>query len=137
MSYNEFLFKLKKYQPFEVLAGLKICKLNETTILNTCNNNKYDFQTSDDFKYEVKTDEMSLKTNNFFIEFMGYGKPSGIAITEAEFYIINDTIIYYLIDTDILKQLVKNTRIFKTKDGKTSGHLLTRKILEENSYILK
>ena len=28
-------------------------------------------------KYEVKTDELSLKTNNLFIEFEGYKKPSG------------------------------------------------------------
>jgi hypothetical protein len=137
MSYNEFLYKLKKYQPFEVVAGLKICKMNDVNILNTCNNNKYDFQTDDNLKYEVKTDEMSIKTNNFFIEFLGYGKPSGIATTEAEFYIINDTSIYYLIETDKLKELVLNTRIFKTKDGKTSGHLLSRTVLEQNSFILK
>jgi len=136
MSYNEFLYKLKKYQPFEVVAGLKICKLNNVNILNTCNNNKYDFQTDDNLKYEVKTDEMSIKTNNFFIEFGGYDKPSGIAITEAEFYIINDTSIYYLIDVCLLKQLVKKARIFKTKDGKTSGHLLSRDELQSNSKII-
>jgi hypothetical protein len=110
--------------------------LNNVNILNTCNNNKYDFQTDDNLKYEVKTDEMSIKTNNFFIEFGGYDKPSGIAITEAEFYIINDTSIYYLIDVCLLKQLVKKARIFKTKDGKTSGHLLSRDELQSNSKII-
>ena len=30
-----------------------------------CNNYKYDFKTSHNLKYEVKTEPMSLKTNNF------------------------------------------------------------------------
>ena len=136
MSYDKFLENLKTYQPFEIIAGLNICKLNNVNILNTCNNNKYDFQTDDNLKYEVKTDAMSLKTNNFFIEFFGYNKPSGIATTEANYYIINDTSIYYLIEINKLKEIAKKCKIFKTKDGKTSGHLISREILILNSIII-
>ena len=136
MSYNKFLINLRKYQPFEIIAGLKICKLNNVNILNTCNNNKYDFQTDDNLKYEVKADAMSLKTNNFFIEFYGYNKPSGIATTEANFYIITDTNIYYLIDVTKLKDITKKCKIFKTKDGNTSGHLIGREMLILNSIII-
>ena len=105
MTYENFLIKLKKYQPYEELASEKICLLNSVSVLNTCNTYKYDFETSDGIKYEVKADEMSLRTNNFFIEFIGYGKPSGITTTEAKFYILTDTKIYYLIDVDELKKI--------------------------------
>ena len=47
-------------------------KINYVKVLNYCNNNKYDFMTSDNLKYEVKTEPASRKTNNFLIEFKGY-----------------------------------------------------------------
>ena len=136
MSYNDFLDKLKKYTPYELIAADKICSLKFVSVSGICKNYKYDFMTSDNIKYEVKTDVMSLKTSNIFIEFMGYGKPSGIATTEANFYIINDTINYYLISVIKLKQLVKNTRILNTKDGLTSGFIISIKTLTENSKII-
>ena len=121
MTYENFLIKLKKYQPYEELASEKICLLNSVSVLNTCNNYKYDFETSDGIKYEVKADEMSLRTNNFFIEFIGYGKPSGITTTEAKFYILTDTKIYYLIDVDELKKICIDKPILTTRDGLTMG----------------
>jgi len=136
MSYNDFLDKLKKYTPYELIAADKICLLKFVSISGICKNYKYDFMTSDNIKYEVKTDVMSLKTGNIFIEFLGYGKPSGIATTEANFYIINDTVNYYLIETIKLKELVKNTRILNTKDGLTSGFIITTKTLKDNSKII-
>ena len=136
MSYNDFLNNLKKYTPFELVAADKICCLNFVSVSGICKNYTYDFMTSDNIKYEVKTDVMSLKTGNIFIEFMGYGKPSGIATTEANFYIINDTVNYYMISVLKLKELVKNTRILNTKDGLTSGFIITIKTLRENSKII-
>ena len=71
MSYNDFLDKLTKYTPYELIAADKICCLKFVSVSGICKNYKYDFMTSDNnIKYEVKTDEMSLKTNNIFIEFM-------------------------------------------------------------------
>ena len=136
MSYNDFLNKLKKYTPYELIAADKICLLKFVSVSGICKNYKYDFMTSDNIKYEVKTDIMSLKTDNIFIEFMGYGKPSGIATTEANFYIINDTVNYYMISVIKLKQLVKNTRILNTKDGLTSEFIISIKTLKENSKII-
>lgn len=136
MTYENFLIKLKKYQPYEELASEKICLLNSVSVLNTCNTYKYDFETSDGIKYEVKADEMSLRTNNFFIEFIGYGKPSGITTTEAKFYILTDTKIYYLIDVDELKKICIDKPILTTRDGLTMGHIVKRAVIKENSIII-
>ncbi len=135
MSKN-FFENLRKYQPFEIIAGEKICKLNNVNILNTCNNYKYDFQTDDNLKYEVKTDAMSLKTNNFFIEYYGYKKMSGISTTEANYYIINDTNIYYLISVTKLREITLKSKTLTTKDGSTSGHILSRATLLLHSTII-
>ena len=136
MTYENFLIKLKKYQPYEELASEKICLLNSVSVLNTCNTYKYDFETSDGIKYEVKADEMSLRTNNFFIEFIGYGKPSGITTTEAKFYILTDTKIYYLIDVEALKKLIITCPILTTADGETMGHIVKKAVIKENSIII-
>ena len=133
---NNFYKNLKKFQPYEEEAAKRIEKINNVKVLNYCNDNKYDFLTSDNIKYEVKTEPASLKTNNFFIEFEGYGKPSGINTTEANYYIINDTITYYLISVDKLKLLIEHKPIIQTKDTKTSGRLIKTQIIKDNSIII-
>ena len=133
---NSFYKNLKKFQPYEEEAAKRIEKINNVKVLNYCNDNKYDFLTSDNIKYEVKTEPASLKTNNFFIEFEGYGKPSGINITEADYYIINDTITYYLIGVSKLKLLIKDKKIISTYDKLTFGYLIKTQIIKDNSKII-
>ena len=48
-------------------------------------------------RIEVKTDHKSTNAGNFFIEYVTHGKPSGIAITDADFYVISNTVDYHLI----------------------------------------
>ena len=131
----DFFTNLEKYKPYEIEASKRIEKLNNTSTLNFCNNYKYDFITSDNITYEVKTEPKSLKTNNFFIEFSGYGKPSGISTSESNFYIFCDTINYYLIDIHKLKQIIENftLRIVSTGDGLTFGYLISKHIIITNS----
>ena len=74
-SYDAFLLNVNKYKIYEIIACEKICLLNNTTLLKFNDDYRYDFKTSDKNKYEVKTDELSLKTNNLSIEFEGYKKP--------------------------------------------------------------
>ena len=45
--------------------------------------NIYDFETTNDIKYEVKGDRLSIKTGNFYIEYSAFNKPSGISISTA------------------------------------------------------
>jgi hypothetical protein len=46
----------------------------------------------DDIKYEVKYDGFLERTDNFCIEINSNGKPSGLSVTEAQFYVIFDSI---------------------------------------------
>jgi hypothetical protein len=80
---------------------------------------------------------MVLKTGNFYIEIWGYGKPSGLSISKADYYILTDTKNnYYLIEIDKLKLLVKNTIKVKTKDGSTIGHILNKSFVISNSVLI-
>ena len=88
----------------------------------------FDFQTSDFITYEVKADRRSAETGNFFIEFAGYGKPTGIKITTANRHIITYKDKFFMFETSKIKELIhkNNYRITSTpdKNGKTFGHLM-------------
>ena len=68
-----------------------------------------------DKKIEVKSERgMWLKTGNIAIEFESYGKPSGIASTESDYWFhnlcIGDEVYGTLVfKTDMLKKIIKNT----------------------------
>ena len=51
---------------------------------------------------------MSVLTNNFFIEFLSDGKPSGISISDAIYYIIISGDKFYLIETSKIRELIEN-----------------------------
>ena len=89
-------------------------------------------------KLEVKTDFRSRDTGNFFIEYCQYGKPSGIAITDADYYIINDTVDYNLISFAKINRIIKRydevgklRRVeFKNSDGLISkGYVFKKAVL--------
>jgi hypothetical protein len=137
-TYNNFLKQLKIGQKYEKLAAQKIQLLKpDITTISFNDNFKFDFQTfPDNLKYEIKYDKVALSTNNFFIEFYGYNKPSGLTITEADYYIITDSNYYFMINVQKLKDITKNCKIMKTKDGSTSGFILNRLSLVKNSTVL-
>lgn len=136
---TEFFNKNKaNFMKYEIEAG----KIIETTfnkqIIETCNSYKYDFKTNDNVTYEVKAEPTCLRTNNFYIEFFAYGKPSGLNISESNYYIITDTINFYLIETIKLKELIStNTFTIKqTKDKKTYGYLINKEFIIKNSVCI-
>ena len=76
-----------------------------------------------DKKIEVKSERgMWLKTGNIAIEYESYGKPSGIATTESDYWFHNlcvdeknyATLVF---KTDMLKQIVEQTNDKKTVSG--------------------
>ena len=69
---------MDKFKPFEQIAQDGICSLFNTEILNVCCNKFYDFETTQNIKYEVKTDVKCLITGNYYIEFFGYGGNSRV-----------------------------------------------------------
>ena len=89
-------------------------------------------------KLEVKTDFRSRETGNFFVEYCQYGKPSGIAITDADYYVINDTSDYSLISVAKINRIIKRydevgklRRVeFKNSDGLiTKGYVFKKAVL--------
>jgi hypothetical protein len=135
---DSFYNKLKEFHPYEIKAAKLIEAKYRTKIFKYCNDNRYDFKTEDKMKYEVKTEPTSLITGNFFIEFYGYNKSSGITVSKSNYYFINDTIKYYLIPTNKLREIIAmNTfRIVSTKDKMTYGYLINKNIIVEQSIIL-
>ena len=133
MATNEaFLKNVDKYHIFEIIASEKICLLNNTQLLKFNNDYRYDFKTCDKLRYEVKTDVISIKSNNLFIEFESYKKTSGISISKANYYIFCDTIDYYLIQTQKLKEIlnnIENKKIVSTKDKLTYGYLIKEQLI--------
>ena len=134
--YKKFV---KPYEKYEILAAEKIKKLynqNIENLLDPDNGNKYDF-TCNNLSFEVKCDIASIKYSNFFIEYMGYSKPSGIAITQAKYYIITDAENYYLIETDKLKELCNIHGTLKTtKNKSTVGYVINTAIIISYSKII-
>ena len=74
-------------------------------------------------KIEVKSERgMWMKTGNICIEYQSYGKPSGIEVTEADFWFhnlcIGDEIFCTLVfDVPKLKKLVKKLDYLKSVSG--------------------
>ena len=133
-KYNQFFNDLNNNMIYEYIAADKICVKNHVIILDVCDNYKYDFKTDDNTAFEVKADKMSNITSNYFIEFLGRNeKPSGISTTEADYYIITNTINYYLIKTSKLRKLCKNKPIRVLKDKSSSGFILPCKVSIKNS----
>lgn len=104
---------------------------NKYYLINECNDNRFDFALSNRFKYEVKTDFKALQTNNIFIEYIQFGKASGIATTQANYYIIilpKKEPIYLLIDTLLIDCMIEDKQYLKiiypnSKNYYTGGYL--------------
>ena len=87
---------------------------------------------TDKFKVEVKTErDWWYRTGNICIEFESYGKPSGIAVTEADYWVhilaIGDKDYCRLIfDTSTVKKLAKKyiKNIKSGGDGNRSRFVL-------------
>ena len=136
-SYKQFIKDLNENMIYEQISADKICIRNNTTIQYVCSNYEYDFMTTDGISYEIKCDKASNKTGNFFIEFLGRNNaPSGISSTKADYYIITNSINYYMIQTNVLKSLCKNKRILTLKDKSASGFIIPCSVIIENSIII-
>ena len=82
---------------------------------------EYDIIIPDVAKFEVKHDEVSNKTNNYFIEFEDAGNPSGINHTTADFWVEWDGIEWCVVYVKELKQLIKDNN-FKIYEGKANNN---------------
>ena len=89
----------------------------------------YDFLINNTTKYEIKADRISFKTRNLCIELYNYGKPSGLNITQADYYIYfiinnNNIIRVYKIPTAVLKELIISRELKSGGDNRQSKFVL-------------
>lgn len=76
-----------------------------------------------DKKVEVKSErDMWIRTGNIAIEYESYGKPSGIAVTEADYWFHNlcigdETFATLVFDVPSLKRIIDNLDYKKTVSG--------------------
>jgi hypothetical protein len=147
MPYSNFKELLILGQQFEIKAQQQIInyyksKNKEVQILNTCNDNKYDFQLTTLDKYEVKYDRIAVKTRNIFVEVMQFNKSSGLLISEAKYYIfiINSLnlfgtkFLFYRIRIKKLKKLIKSNMYNSTyQDKDKAGYLFSIDTIVLNS----
>jgi hypothetical protein len=135
--YSQFKKDLSIGQKYEVIAQDRIIEYyeNKLKVIETCDNYKYDFRLSNDFTYEVKFERSSLKTNNIFLEYIAFQKPSGIDMTQADYYIfvlpVNETDNQFvLIDVDTLKQLIIDKQYTREHTDKyKSGYIFSKFII--------
>ena len=89
--YTEVFMPLKSFgKIWERMAQEQLIKKSDNTLklLSECNDYRYDFILSNDMKYEVKASPKAIETGQFYIEFLQFNKPSGISITESDYYIL-------------------------------------------------
>ena len=69
--------------------------------------------------FEVKADRRAVSTKNLAIEFSCNGVPSGIASTEADYwvYFIIGTNTYYLMPTNVIRRAIEQKQYKRTVCG--------------------
>jgi hypothetical protein len=118
--------------------------------IDSNNDNKYDIKMivkGNEKTYEIKTDVKCaplFDTGNIFIEYESRGKASGIAVTQADWFV---TYFKYLneiwfIKSDDLRNLIKQNDFPVFKDAgdigsATHGYLINRKKFKEYFHVCK
>lgn len=141
---NQFIPKLILGKFWEDQAQERIIKYlnNKFKIKNICDTNEYDFELTNNSKYEIKCDLKANETNNIFIEYLQFGKPSGIQTTKADFYIIIvPPMTFIIIDVLELTFLIETTqyvRIIQPQpyNNFTAGYIFEMNLIIKNGYLI-
>jgi hypothetical protein len=94
------------------------------------NDNKFDLlcenQKGDKFTIEIKEDFMCERTGNIGLEYSCRGRPSGISVSQADYYLYkahepSGEINFYIIETYKLKKMIDNLEYHRTVNGGDPG----------------
>jgi hypothetical protein len=103
-------------------------RVYKAVILDYCHTNAYDIRArvnDKEFTFEVKEDFTCERTGNVGVEFECRGKPSGVSISKADYYIYKIHskygIKFYLYKTSQLKAMIANNLFFRTVKGGDVG----------------
>jgi hypothetical protein len=129
---------------------IKFLETKGLKYISSNNDNKYDLKMGNyenELTYEIKTDVKCaplFDTGNIFIEFESRGKPSGIQVTQADWFV---TYFKYLnelwfIKSEKLKELIQENDFPIFKDAgdigsATHGYLIKRKDFKKYFYVCK
>lgn len=141
MTMKKFFEDLKRGQVYEKMASnyFKYSKIHYPKGKFSY----YDFIIDDKIKVEVKSDRIAGVSGNFAIEYECRGKPSGINITQADFYLYfiiypDDKHCVYKIPVEQLKKISKEKgRKIKAGDDNASRIYLLHKHLLKDYLIEK
>jgi hypothetical protein len=133
-SWEEFLKMEKIGQLGENALRTYLEKKGHKIVTGERPTNSHDIRATDkrgtETLYEVKTD--MVKSPNVFIEIFTKGKPSGLAVTKADMYVIyakNEGLLFFC-RTSVLKALIDiggyRLVIARTDDTATKGYLIPK-----------
>jgi hypothetical protein len=111
------------------IAHLLECVWEDSEIIDFEDTNKYDLlvklKNGTNVKVEIKEDFMCKYTGNVALEFESRGKPSGISVSKADYYLYKihhrDSVVYTLHAIDVLRDKVKNKKYFRIVNGGDEG----------------
>lgn len=131
-------------------AVISFLETKGCSFINSNNDNKYDIKMTNginEITYEIKTDVKCaplFDTGNIFVEFSSRKKPSGILVTEADWFV---TYFKYLnelwfIKSDKLFDLIGENEFPVFHDAgdlgsETHGYLIKRKDFKKLFYVCK
>jgi len=131
------------------VAGL-LEKHHKAKILDFEDTNKYDILAcikNKNYTFEVKEDFIGAITGNVGLEFECRGKPSGIQVSKAHFYIYklhigNNKVIFVLHEIGTIKDKITNKKYFRIVNGGDEGsnsmnYLFRRNVFLKDGYIMK
>jgi mRNA-degrading endonuclease HigB of HigAB toxin-antitoxin module len=113
-TYDEFIKNVESHHKYEILSSKK-AELYFKSCLKSFNETKdYDILLQNGFKIEVKFIGTFDEYDTVNIECFR-NEPSGILTTKSDYYIITNSVIYYLIKTDELLKICEICEIKKLK----------------------
>lgn len=134
---KDFFIMLEFYKQYEKKAALILSQLLKCKDYIFNDDYRYDIKFNKlNLTFEIKNDNLMNKTGNIAIEYNYNNKSSGILTSQADYYIFNDRINYYMIETYILKQLIDSKKYIYVKNNNTYCYLIDNKLLLDNAINL-
>lgn len=129
MAYYNFRKDLPIAKKTEQEVAELISRLYDATIIAFEDTNKYDFKASikgKEITFEVKEDFTCETTGNVGLEFSCRGKPSGISVSMADYYIYklhtkNYGIQFVIHPVKRLKKMIEEEQYFRIVNGGDKG----------------
>ena len=113
-TYDEFIKNVESHHKYEILSSKKAELYFKTTLKSFNETKDYDILLQSGFKIEVKFIGTFDEYDTVNIECFR-NEPSGILTTKSDYYIITNSVIYYLIKTDELLKICEICEIKKLK----------------------